>query len=790
MDQRLFDECEKCMQDEPAASTARCPIHIDVASFNAEMEKGYFKKAYKILQKRMPFAGIIGMICDHPCESACVRGQLDSKICISELERAAVSYGYETYKNSMAVPKKNGKVAVIGGGISGLSVACDLDKKGFEVTIYEKSDRLGGHIWSFEGRLIEKDKIEEELKIVKKLGISVVYNHKVGLDELKVISEKYDAVYLGTGDWPDTLSIDMETFQVFSLPVFAGGRLYNKNDSVIYSVSIGKRAALSIERYIKKISLVAARDREGSFETPMKYNMDDVLPSPKVEKTQDIYTQEEAVREAKRCLKCHCNECTKACSHLRKFDVTPKSYGRQIQINENVIMGTRYANKMINSCTMCGLCSEKCQSGIGMKDLIGQTRESMVEKGKMPISAHNFALKDMEFSNSSHFFTVKSPPPIPEDKLEARKRELITYPRITFSKYAQSIFNGDPPGEEKADYMFYPGCQLSASYPEYVEQSYAYLVSKIKEGVGLMLGCCGAPADWGGRQDLMTKNIEKLRNAWIEKGKPTFILACSSCSAVFSKYLPEISYVSLWEMFESYGLPETVKAGGGHILTVHDACSARHNNKLQDSLRHIAESLGYEIREPKYTKKNTKCCGYGGLVYYANREQANDFVLDRINESDEDFLVYCAMCKDLFVSQGKRTFHILDLVFGNNLDETALKEMPNLSERHANRANLKKKLLKEFWNEDQENDIIQMKNLIIPDAVWLKMEERYILLEDVDKVIKHSKETGERFLNPNDGTYLANNRVGDVTFWVQYSENHGEIHVLSVYSHRMEVQNG
>ncbi len=507
-----------------------------------------------------------------------------------------------------------------------------------------------------------------------------------------------------------------------------------------------------MERYIKKISLTASRERESSFETPMKYNMEDVEPAERVQKTNDIYTEEEAVSEANRCLKCRCTECMNECVHLQKFGMTPKSYARQIQINENVVLGTHYANKMINSCTECGLCTEQCPTGIGMKEIIHQTRESMVDKGKMPASAHDFALKDMEFSNSDHFFTVKSS------------------------------------GIDKTEYLFYPGCQLSASYPEYVEKAYQYLTSNIKEGIGLMLGCCGAPADWAGRPDLMEKSTERLKNAWIDMGKPTFVLACSSCCGIFEKYLPEISFISLWEIFERYGLPETARNGNNHVLTVHDACATRHNKSIQESLRNITNKLGYEIHELKYSKEKTKCCGYGGLVYFANREQATDIAKERINESDEDYLVYCAMCKDLFVESGKRTFHILDLIFGEDMDETAVKKMPNLSQRHENRAKLKKKMLKEFWNEDTEAELIQMKNLIIPDDVLQIMEERYILLEDIDKVIKHSQETGERFLNPQDVSYLANARIGEVTYWVRYTEKEGAIQVLSVYSHRMEVK--
>ena len=789
MDKNLFEECEKCLQDEPAASTAWCPVHVDVALFNSEMEKGDFKKAYKVLEKRIPFAGIIGMICDHPCEKACVRDQLDRSINVSELERAAVSYGHTPFKKGASIPKNNGKAAVVGGGISGITAAFELDKKGFQVTIYEKSERLGGKIWDYEGNLIDREAIEEELQIIDKLGIKVYLNKRISQEELEELMKEYDAVLLGTGEWEEELYIQPDTFQVSYLPLFAAGRLYDKTDSVIYAVSSGKRAAVSMERYIKKISVTASREREGSFETPMKYNLEDVEPVFRIEKTNGIYTEEEAIREAKRCLKCRCNECIKACSHMQKFNITPKSYGRQIQINEDVIMGTRYANKMINSCTMCGLCKEQCSMGIGMKDTIQATRESMVEKSKMPVSAHDFAIKDMEFSNSNQFFMVKPPPPIKEDDREKRERELFTYPRITFSKYAQSVFKGDKPGTEKVDYLFYPGCQLAASYPEYVEESYQYLLSRIMEGVGIMLGCCGAPADWAGRKDLMQESIDRFKSIWNEMGKPTFILACSSCCGIFEKYLPEISFISLWEVFDRYGLPETSQNGDQHILNVHDACSTRHNKNIHDSLRNITVKLGYEIQELKYSKEKTKCCGYGGLVYFANREQGKDFVKDRINESDKDFLVYCAMCKDLFVEGGKRTYHILDLVFGDNLDEIAHKKMPNLSQRHANRAGLKSKLLKELWGEEPETDLTERNklNLVIPQEIWETMEERFVLFEDIEKVIENSRISGNRFFNPEDLSYLANSRIKNVTYWVRYAEKEDGIHIISVYSHRMEV---
>ncbi|MGI6702770.1 MAG: pyridine nucleotide-disulfide oxidoreductase/dicluster-binding protein [Clostridia bacterium] len=759
---KLLEKSEGCIYDEPPACTSCCPVHMDIISFVSEMEKGEFDKAYKIMEKRVPFARIIGSICDHPCEEVCVRSDLGGAVKISELEKAAVSYGFSPPKKTIPIPKKKGRVAVIGGGISGMTAAFDLDKKGYEVTMYDKSNRLGGKLRSYVGRGLKKEVLEEELQALVKLGINVVLNTPVDKKRLEQLTGEYDAVYLGTGVWEEELPIHPQTFQVEDTSVFAGGKLANRNGSVILSASSGKRAATSIDRYIKRISMYASREREGSFETPLRYETDGIKPVRAVKKTSDIYNEDEAAREAGRCLKCRCRKCIEACSHLSGFDISPKSYMRQINQSERIILGTHYANKMINSCTMCGLCEEECFKGISMKDVIQETRESMVERGKMPVSAHDFALKDMKFSNSKRFSMVRKQP---------------------------EGIKGPCQFTEKTEYLFYPGCQLPASYPEYIEGIYKYLVSNMKGGVGIYLGCCGAPADWAGRQDLMQESVEKIKKTWEDMGRPVFILACSSCCGIFEKYLPEITFVSLWKVFAQNGLPQNKKTSGNYVLSVHDACATRHNKEIHDSIRKIAALSGYTIQELKYSREKTKCCGYGGLVYYANSEQSEDFVKHRIEESDNDLLVYCAMCKDLLVDGGKRTFHILDLIFGDDLEGIALRKMPTLSDRHRNRAQLKVRLLREIWGEQPDMGLEKQSDykITIPENVIRLMEDRYILMEDIEKVIDNAQKRSKRFFNPSEASYLARLRIDNVTYWVKYEEKGEGILVKSVYSHRMEI---
>lgn len=775
---KLLETGDRCIHKEPPTCTAQCPVHLEIIDFLAEIEKGNFENAYKLMEKKMPFHKIIGRICDHPCEAPCERSKAGGSIRISELEKAVLEYGTYKPKKVWPLPKNKGKVAIIGGGLSGLTAAVDLDKKGYIVTIYEKSQRLGGRLWDFVGKGLTEALLLEEIKTVKEKKMAIQLEEPVDEARLGALLTEYDAVYLGTATWETPLKWNPSTFQVEASTLFVGGQLVTETDSVIASASSGRRAAISIERFLSKVSLTDSREREGVFDTPLHFDISKHEALSPIEKSGEIYNPEEAITEAARCVKCQCRKCIEGCVHLRNYEMSPDAYIRQINHNERIILGTHYANKMINSCTECGLCKEECFLDISMSDVIHETRESMVARGKMPASAHDFALKDMAFSNSSRFSLVRKQPSKEESK------DLFYYPLISFSDYVKGLYKGT--GQTK--YLFYPGCQLPASYPDDIKSIYEYLVGHLSGDVGIYLGCCGAPADWAGQEGLMTENIEAIKKVWVEMERPTFVLACSSCIRIFEKYLPEIAVASLWDIYIEKGLPNKDHIKIPQTLSIHDACGTRENYDLHESVRKIVAKLGYGIEELEYTKDRTKCCGYGGLVYYANREQANAFVNERIGESENDLLVYCAMCKDLFVSGGKRTYHLLDLIYSKADGEAATRKMPTLSERHHNRSRVKQILLKEIWREEPEETMMEEQfKLIIPDDVKQKIEDRYILWEDIQAVLKNAEENNERFCNPETGEYLARLRRDNVTFWVKYEKEENAFILKSVYSHRMEI---
>ncbi len=125
-----------------------------------------------------------------------------------------------------------------------------------------------------------------------------------------------------------------------------------------------------------------------------------------------------------------------------------------------------------------------------------------------------------------------------------------------------------------------------------------------------------------------------------------------------------------------------------------------------------------------------------------------------------------------------------------NPETYAMKKMPGLSDRRANRAGLKRRLLRELWNESADNSAegkAQTAGLIIPQAILNIMEERLILIEDVEDVLEYSRQSGQRFLNVEDNSFLAGFRKKNVTYWARWTEKEDGAHIINVYSHRMAV---
>ena len=770
--QQLHAMEAKCTQENLPRCTAACPLHVDARAMIAAVRKGDFSAGYDLFAQMAPFPGIISRVCDHPCQEACKRAEVGDGIAIKALEQACRDFNTKPRLKHNRLPDKDKKVAVVGAGISGLTAAFNLARKGYRLTVFDDGNEFGGRLLKIPAAQLPRQIIADDFELLTNLGVQAKFGVTVGnhadADILfNDLVTEFDAVYLGPGqikaadlaleletNKDGCIGIDPVTFGTSNPKVFAGGSYRQDTGklSLIKSVADGQSAAISIDRLLLGVSLTFSRANEGPLPTRLFTSTAGIEPQPVVAMADpgQGYTREEATAEAERCLDCQCMECVKLCEYMKHYRAYPLSYARQIYKNMTSVV--RKSNQMINSCSLCRLCEEVCQDDFSMADICREARETMVSTGKMPPSAFGFALQDLAYSNSDMFAMARH-----------------------------------EPGFSQSAVMFYPGCQLSGSAPGQVIKTYNYLREKIKDGVGLMLGCCGAPADWAGEKEKFSNTIQSIQSEWERMGKPQVILGCPTCFMIFKNNLPDIPAEFLWTFIDRLGLP-AVQSTESYTLAVHDSCTTRYEREIHDSVRRILRQLGHSVEELKTSRELTECCGFGGLMQISNKDLARKVVDWRIGESDKDYVTYCAMCRDNFANRGKKTYHLLDLIFGDKTGEITARPPVGYSQRHEDRARLKTTVLREIWGEAVQ-DNAALVTLVISDEVRSLMEDSLILVADLQQVVEYAERTGDKFKNGTNGHFLAAYKPAYVTYWTEYSAGENGFVIHDTYSHRMEIIN-
>jgi NADPH-dependent glutamate synthase beta subunit-like oxidoreductase/ferredoxin len=177
-----------------------CPSHTDISRYIALIADGRYADSFELNREHNVFPGCLGRMCARPCEDACRRKEVDAPIGICYLKRVAADYRGETRRESP--PPPNGlTAAIVGAGVNGLTVARQLARKGYRVTIFERYPVPGGVMWAGvpEWRL-PRDVIMEEVELITDLGIEIRYNTTVGKDvAFKDLVDNYDAVVISAG---------------------------------------------------------------------------------------------------------------------------------------------------------------------------------------------------------------------------------------------------------------------------------------------------------------------------------------------------------------------------------------------------------------------------------------------------------------------------------------------------------------------------------------------------------------------------------------------------------------
>jgi Fe-S oxidoreductase len=757
----------------------------------------------------------------------------------------------DTSPNTYNIPGRGLRVAVVGAGPGGLACALRLATRKYEVVVYEASDGIGGHLKGTEHEAAF-------LRDVAEQGIHEEYELRTGVriaERSELNDEGFDAVYVSTGAGTDGLGLDhshchsrgggnphenshgnpclideapaggpaagtragLSALHSGGTAWFAGGSLIGHDG--VYAIADGLLAAVAIDSYIKtgllkwpansfgtKLPCDARRVAELTAQEPPSGDM-----SGEGEEAAGGSADAEAVinAEAGKCLLCRCDACQRYCDVVDYYGKWP------VRLKEEVTMSTlpgksevkaTPAKRLISASDLPGVLASVCPVGIDLDGLLLGARQIMHRHGKLPWAFHDFWLRDMAHADGPRARLLIAPAP-------------------------------------DSGYAFFPGCHLGASDPDLVRRVFEGL-----GGAGLLLRCCGEPAEWAGNEDLLAESLASFRADWETLGRPVLLCACPSCMKMLRARMADIPVRSVYEFLAENppALDGVAQAdAAAEEWALFDPCSASDDAETRAAVRSLAAAAHPATTELPVQPSVPRCCGFGGLPDPAGPDFRAHVTDRRIKESPLPYLTYCSNCRDAFSAAGKPARHILAVVFPPPQREAAaaalaLREpatpatpargepaplagpergeppLPTVSARRENRESLKAALEEAFRDRLAGQTAASMAEappaysfaLDIPDDVARRMDAARILDKEVYEVMEYLTRTGRCVRRQSDGARVGCKQVGNMTYWVEWTEDahagtaapaesatatpaetpaRPVYRVLNVYGHRMSI---
>ena len=726
---------EDCIHDAPASCECACPYSLPIRSILKKTARGRFASAYRDMSEVILFPTLAAEKCPRPCMERCQRIAVgDEAIDMGEMERFLVKAGEKEAGRVFSLPPKEQSVAVVGAGAAGLACALALSRKKYAVTVFDRREGWGGYLREDPQFAVFDADFAKQFK-----GLDTVFRFGETADEATLSG--FDAVYVATGEGGDDFGLreswDPELRTTGRAGWFMGGGVCGED--LMESVAAGPSLSQLMEAYL--MTGRAALVVEGG-EKPCDGCL---LDHPGEERKPRIvpadgaagYTKDEARAEAARCMQCQCSICMEGCEVMAHYRKTPYKLAAEIVTDSNTTppFSNCVATRQTYSCNMCSWCRDACPTGVDMGELFRFSREDRWKQKKWIPALHEYWLRALDRS-------------MDEDA------------------YAS-------PGE--CGFVFFPGCQLTASAPEHTVRAWRFLREKL--GAGILLGCCGAPAVWAGDLERREKNAALLRESWERMGRPVIVTACATCAEMLPGSLEGAEIRSLYEVLCREDAP--VSPLPWAEADVFDPCSARRDDAVRRAVRTLAERAGCAAG----SVPGGKCCGYGGHMRLADPKLYGEITEHRAASSDKPYLVYCANCLEVFRSRGKDSVHILDAVFGPGPEKT-----PTLEEKRLNAARVKDTIMNELEQRRFTAPAEAWDSLAItvPEEVRSAMEEKLITDRDVKETIAAAEAENDYFVD-EDGVRTACLVRKVLTYWVDYVPLGDSYAVKAAYCHRMRI---
>ena len=200
-----IEEARRCLQCKKPKCMTKCPVEIQIPRFIKCISENNFKAGIKTIKQKNLLPAVCGRVCpqEEQCEGACVLGKRGGQIAIGRLERFLADW--EVAQGEPEIPEimtpTGKKVAIVGGGPAGLTVAGDLVRMGHKITIFEALHKPGGVlIYGIPEFRLPKAIVSREVEYLKRLGVEVLTDFVVGKTRaMESIMEEHDAVFIGAG---------------------------------------------------------------------------------------------------------------------------------------------------------------------------------------------------------------------------------------------------------------------------------------------------------------------------------------------------------------------------------------------------------------------------------------------------------------------------------------------------------------------------------------------------------------------------------------------------------------